>query len=87
MRKRKGVKELVPGVENVSLISESDDLGDMLTYHDSTTTSCKRLFFNAPNEPRSVPSWTRKINRLITKIWDACQIPRRSSLMISGAAC
>jgi hypothetical protein len=45
MRKRKGVKELVPGVENVSLISESDDLGDMLTYHDSTTTSCKRLFF------------------------------------------
>ena len=87
MRKRKGVKENVPGVENVSFTILTNKLTYLLTSNDSTTTSCKRLFFNVPNEPRSVPQWTRKINRLVTKIWDACLIPRRSSLMISGGVC
>jgi hypothetical protein len=87
MRKRKGVKEIVPGVENVSVTPVTIDETDLLTRDDSTTTSYKRLFFNVPNEPRSVPQRTRKINRLVTKIWDACQIPWRISFIIPGGSC
>jgi elongation factor 2 len=44
MRKRKGIKEQVPGVENVSLTNPKPFVGSIiLTLFSSTTTSCKRI--------------------------------------------
>jgi hypothetical protein len=41
MRKRKGLKEVVPGVENVSSDIPSALMSPMLTRPGSTTTSCR----------------------------------------------
>jgi hypothetical protein len=87
MRKRKGVKVEVPGVENVSFAPRVMYRRiDLLTPCDSTTTSCKRLS-NTPMEGRRMPQWAHDINRLVTKIRDVCPSPWRSSLLSSGGAC
>lgn len=72
MRKRKGIKVEVPGVENVSQNPKMPRGGRMiLTYTTSTMTSYKRFPFML-KELGAVPSWAQLLNRLVAKTQDAC---------------
>jgi elongation factor 2 len=75
MRKRKGLKETVPGYENVSFPFKMYPLCD---YHNtfanissySTTTSCK----NAHDRPACV--WQSRVESFFMKLMNAIQLPR-----------
>jgi hypothetical protein len=73
MRKRKGLKEVVPGYENVSFHRHPSPFilttsANFFLY--STTTSCK----NAHDRPACV--WQSRVESFFMKLMNAIQLPR-----------
>jgi hypothetical protein len=87
MRKRKGLKEVVPGYENVSFYFSHWSILQSLTFFFSTTTSCK----NGHGQPelRLCQSFVETFMRMMNSI-QFLQfnkiLPHRSSLLASTVA-
>jgi hypothetical protein len=78
MRKRKGIKVEVPGVENVSQIQiqTCHAIWEVLTNPTSTTTSYKRTAPRyLPIESSTVRRWACMLTRLLAKFQVACLSP------------
>jgi elongation factor 2 len=72
MRKRKGIKVEVPGVENVSFDPfSSHQSTSKANIFSSTMTSCKRLPYS-PIESSFVSRWAHHVSQLLAKIKSHC---------------
>jgi elongation factor 2 len=76
MRKRKGIKEVVPGVENVSQTSPKLDRAMKFREANntpSTTTSCKQSSYDS-NDTNAASSWSWLLTRCVRSFLGRCQL-------------